>query len=860
MSPVLDFFKRLFGKETPTAPGSLVEELWTADFGDPAKTRFALEATEAYEASLCRHSGGAGALRLDLKKANLFAWTEAPQRRGDFVIEGDFAFPPAGRAGEAAGHAAAGFLFRFADAGNFYAALVSNKGYFRLDALFNGSPRPLVAWTELPAALEGRRLGEFSLAVIARGDRITLLVDGEWVAEVADGELDAGALAFAAQNYGEAEAASCELRSCFVESRPLEVEAWHIRHNSFELPAAAARFRLAGTYAAMGEWLKAAIELKKIEDRRPLGADELFLKAEVALRLELFDEAEAALEACLALEPGRREAAAEKANLLYLRGRFPELRDYAAGLLAATPGDTRLLGLSGHARFNLGDYAGAAADYGAAAAAEPNQPLFRMNEARSLEQAGRKAEAAEAYLAAARGFYEAEADDDLSLALARLLELRPRAPETRAIKAKALFRAGRKDEARKLIDRILEKPCDDSSLHYLSGILHAERGERDKALARYERALELEPACALYAFRRAECLYLLERPEASAAIAAALELAPGDGWIRNLAAMAILKEGAGGEGDDGAGAGLAPERAARARELLGGALASLRGEAEPAINLAELESLEGRPEAALAALEPFGDNARARNQGGNVLAREARLAPPGSPEREALLGRAVREYEAATALDAGRAEYQANLAAAYFELERFADAEDRIRKALDLEPEARTYLLAGNLASIYGDRPRAEAAYRLGLELAPADPALLFSLGRSYLFAGKAAKAEALRDKLAAVDPGRAARLAAEILEATTLPLACAACGRGWRVPRTLPAQSASSVRAMPPDDSPAGACPSCGKVFCIACRKDALVENRFTCPDCGDPLKLSDDRLRWLVREHLRRAKTGES
>ena len=227
---------------------------------------------------------------------------------------------------------------------------------------------------------------------------------------------------------------------------------------------------------------------------------------------------------------------------------------------------------------------------------------------------------------------------------------------------------------------------------------------------------------------------------------------------------------------------------------------------------------------------------------------------------EDLLERAAKEYEAATALDPGKAEYQTNLAAAYLELERFGDAEERLRRALDLGPEPRAYLLAGNLGAVYGDRIRAEAAYRLGLELAPGDSALLFALGRSYLSGGKSAKAEECRARLADVDPGRAARLGEEILEATTVRTACASCGRVWRSPRVLPAQSAASIRAMPPDDSPAGACPTCGRVFCIACRKGHLAENRFTCPSCGEALKLSDDRLRYLVREHLRRAKAGEA
>ncbi|HOX48154.1 MAG TPA: tetratricopeptide repeat protein [Spirochaetales bacterium] len=925
MSPVLDFFKRLFSKETPPEPGSIAKELWIADFSSPEKGRFPAEKAESHAASY-----EDGALVLDLRRERLYAWTEATlYRYDDFVLEGEFEFAPeaasaavgaldatgaaggpastgpgsagaagasGGGAGETeAGSAAAGFLFRYADEGNFYSALVSDRGYFRLDAVFNGKPRPLIAWTRAKEGEKDGRIADFSLRIIARGERLCLEVDGLWVGEAVDDELRSGFVAFAGQNYGASASARLALRSAFVESRPVEVETWYYRHSYFEAVDPGARFRLAETFFSMGEWLKAAVQLRKIERKRPLSPPELFLKAEAALRLELLDEAEQSIEACLASAPAMREAVEEKANLLYLRGRYPELRDYAAGILADAPDNGRLRGLLGHARFNLGDYRGAAEDYGRAAALEPGQPLFRMNEARALDQAGDKAAAAEAYAAAARGFYEAEADDDLALALGRLSALRPRAAETRELKAKALFRAGRKEEARKLIEALLDKGSSDSALHYLAGILASERGDREKALERYSRALELEPAYPLYAFRRAEALFLLGRPEAEEAIARALELAPEEGWTRNLAALAILKSA-----DEGAES-LSPELAAKARALLAGARAALPEAPEPAINLAWLESLEGRLDEALSVLAHFPASAAARNEAGNALARAARAAgaaataeaagrsgaqaaapaaataagPDGgaaeaagrsgaqgaaeaSSAREDLLERAAKEYEAATALDPGKAEYQTNLAAAYLELERFGDAEERLRRALDLGPEPRAYLLAGNLGAVYGDRIRAEAAYRLGLELAPGDSALLFALGRSYLSGGKSAKAEECRARLADVDAGRAARLGEEILEATTVRTACASCGRVWRSPRVLPAQSAASIRAMPPDDSPAGACPTCGRVFCIACRKGHLAENRFTCPSCGEALKLSDDRLRYLVREHLRRARAG--
>jgi tetratricopeptide (TPR) repeat protein/predicted RNA-binding Zn-ribbon protein involved in translation (DUF1610 family) len=847
MSLVLDFIKRLFSKGGAQASLPLPEELWIADLSSAEAGGFLVHEEEGYGAAYRN-----GVLELGLKRPGIFAWTEAPGGEyADFVMEGELGFDAASP------YSSCGFLFRAGNDANFYALLVSNHGFLRMDAVFNGNPRPVLAWTECPGPL-GQ---SFSLRVIARGSHFIICIDDVWAAEAVDDSFRSGFVAFAGQNYGEGQEALFRLSSLFVETRAFEVEAWHFRRSFVEEVPAAARLRLASTYFAMGEWLKAAVQLHKLEKNGPLealgrasvgdaaspplpppaggglAADALLLKAEVSLRLELFEEAEAAIDACLTLAPERREAALEKANLLYLRGRYLELRSFVLDLIGRVGGDARLWTLSGHARFNLGDYIGAAEDYGRAAAAEPGEALLKMNEARAREQAGDRKGAALAYLAAARGFFEAEADEDLGLALARLEELDPRNPELPATRAKVLFRQGRKAEAGAAIDRLLKTGSEDSALHYLSGLLEAEKGRRELALTRFRRAVELEPDYPLYAFRLAETCFLLGRPETEATLARALELAPDDGWTCNLAAQAILKTAGAGPGRR-----LGEAEAARARLFLDKAVAALPEAIEPRLNLAELESLLGREEEALAVLAAHKADARALNQAGNVLARAGRIEEAG------------RKYEAAVALEPRNAEYLSNLAAALLELERWTDAEEAVRKALDIETSARTCLLAGNLALVYGDWVRAETAYRLGLEAAPGDAGLLFALGRTYLGARKLKKAEDCLSELAAADPARAERLEAEILEATTEKLGCASCDRTWRVPRNLPAQSGASIRAMPPDDSPAGNCPRCGRVFCIACRKAALVDSRFTCPDCGETLKLSDNRLRWLVIEALKR------
>jgi len=861
MSLLSGIIGKLFPRQNAMEQGSVVEEVWIAALSGEKNGRFLSRDEESYAAA---YSGGA--LELVLRKPGLFAWTEAPvYQYGDFGVEAEMVF------GEDAPYSSCGILFRLADEMNFYALLVSNRGYIRLDAIFNGKPRTLVAWTECASVTSP----SFRLRLIARGPHLIAFVNEEWVLEAMDETFRTGYLAFAGQFYDDGQpggqspdlpapspsvavAGTAEARfrlaSLLVESRLPELEAWYYRFTYVEAAGADARCRLAASYFSMGEWLAAAVQLRKAEKLRPLDPEELFLKAEVSLRLELYDEAEGAIDACLAsgaTGATKDRAVEEKANILYLRGHYPELRAYTRDRLAKDPSNARLWTLAGHACFNLGDYIGAAEEYGRAAALEPGQPLCRMNEARAREQAGDRKGACKAYLAAANGFFEAEDDDDLALAMARVEELEPRQPGLAAMKAKLLYRNGNKKEAKAAIDRLITEGTEDSALHYLAGLLEIEAGRRMKALACFEKAVSLEPTYPLYTFRLAESLFLLGRPEAKAAIARALELGPEDGWTCNLGAMAILAgatvtmDTATGTvpEENGSTPSLSPEEAAEARRLLEKACKALPGAAEPVINLAELESLSGDHEAALASLSALPENAAARNQAGNILVRQGKI------------DEAVREYRRAVRIDPSMTEYLLNLAAAYLEIESFSDAEDCVRKALERDPSPRAYLLAGNIALVYGDWVRAETAFRVGLEAAPDDSVLLLALARTYLGARKLKKAEECATRLAKVDQARASAFNQEYLETTTESLSCSSCGRTWRIPRNLPAQSGESIRGMPPDDSPAGVCPRCGKVYCIACRKADLQDNRFTCPDCGEPLKLSDNRLRWLVRESMRRA-----
>ena len=142
---MLEFLKRLFRKEEAPPAGSIAQELWVADLSQARRGRFLEASAEGYRSRYAED-----ALILELSRPDLFAWTEAQlYRYSDFVVEGELEFRPRGEL-SAKPYSACGFLFRYQDESNFYSVLVSDKGFFRLDVIFNGNPRPLVAWTELP--------------------------------------------------------------------------------------------------------------------------------------------------------------------------------------------------------------------------------------------------------------------------------------------------------------------------------------------------------------------------------------------------------------------------------------------------------------------------------------------------------------------------------------------------------------------------------------------------------------------------------------------------------------------------------------------------------------------------------------
>jgi tetratricopeptide (TPR) repeat protein len=772
-----------------------------------------------------------GAYVLTLAKSSYFAWESLAdeQRFGDFALEAEVELD------ESNGHSAAGVLFRHVSDESFYSFLVSSRGNYRVDLLFNNHPMHLVEWTGLPEP-GGDRSGATSRAirVVGHGSRFTFAVDDEWVGEIEDEVLPAGSFGFAAQNFAGAGRGVFRLRRFAVEARPLEVEKEHLRWSYYLPVSPAARLRLAETLFASGSHRAAAVQLRKaLKDRRGSSRERLLL-ASCYGRLAMYDDALAEIDRLLAEEPSHADARMERANLLYLSGRLAESRDWlraglADGTIASAPAGWNLLG---NAEYGLGNWGKAVDAYLRAVERAPEMPLYLGNAARGLERAGRAEEAAAMYLRAARLLFAEESFDELSMIVPRVRALAPGNTESLALEAKMLYREGKTEEALAILQPLADSDIPDSAVHYLIGIILGGKGRREDALPRLARAAAMEPSFPLYQFRLAEALHLLGR-EPWPPLERALALAPDDPWANNLAGQLRMEAG-----DPSAAEGYLR----RARD-------AAPAEESICMNLSEALSLSGRHEEALRELARFseasGDSARLANQRGNLHARQGENA------------RAVQEYETAIRMDPENPAYKENCAAACIEVDMVHRAEELLASVEPEHPSAAVYNLLGNVAVLKGERARAEAAFAAGLSLEPGNVELRVNLAMLHRERGDHEQARDMLLAVLAANPGhaRAERLLARLRHEREQRLACATCGREWWAPKDLLPQPSIRVRGEPPAEAPAGRCPSCGRVYCVGCASSHLRKMRFYCPGCGDFLKLSDDPVKWLLARHIENA-----
>jgi tetratricopeptide (TPR) repeat protein len=516
------------------------------------------------------------------------------------------------------------------------------------------------------------------------------------------------------------------------------------------------------------------------------------------------------------------------------------------------PGDPVLWTLLGHACWHDRETERAAGAYDRAFELDRENGIPAKNAANLYEILGRKEEALDRLIRAGRAFLGADNYDDLGLLIPRLLSLGAESREARGLAGKWAF--GVEDWAMAAAELAKAETLggasgagDDAAVVFLLGLLLIRQGKRREAVSLLEKAVRREPEYALYHFRLAENLFLLDEdpgdPRMREELEQALSLSAADleagegpdrvnaGWIRNFAAQVGLHRG----DLEGAAAHLG-----RAAKILGdlpavrvnrGVLCYLQGSLSGALEILQAEKAED-PEGILA------------NCGGNLLVRSGRYGEADDWYRKALL------------IQPRNAEYLCNRASCLVELGRYGEADEILARTHGMAPSPMVLELICFVASKKGELARAEAAGRAALEMDPRHVPSLLSLGWVLLTLGKNEEARELLTGLDGLTlAGESARRREEyrtrIEEVFYRKIPCARCGREWKVLKDPPPSPPIRLYAMPPEELPAGSCPGCGRAFCIRCAREHLDETgRFICPECGKPLKLINGGLKKLIAD----------
>ena len=895
----------VYSKDHQIDTDDIVQEQWQADFSRPDNpgkaphVRFSITSENSYRAYLFNST-----LRLGVKKTGCIAWTENPVfRYQDMDIKGRFTLDPRG------GYAACGFIFRMIDDRTYYMALVSSRGYFRLDLVRNGVPLVLAGWTEAPRMVnsEGSPI-EAELRIITYGSKILLVINGCWAGSWDDPSIPGGRLAFAAASYEsntvtgvqavttlqEEFTALAELVEFSLDSHIGNVEKSYEEQEKCASPDS--RIRLAETFTALGRAGSALAQLRKAWERREDLAEklataedgvilaaiqseesvrtvkELLLGAKLTLALELWKEAEEYIEAALEAKGSQQEALSLKAALLYSCSRYDDLIHFAEELSGSgnPAADTAIVfknidnqfadpqaffNLLGHCYFNKEDYVKAAEMYDHAFELDKTNGFSAKNAAAAYELLDKrknptlKEKVLDRYLKAGRAFLAENLYQELGLLVPKFRLLGEDNWEGRALAGKWAFGIENWITARQELDT-------------------AEQLRKNKKGAAHDPAVYFLQALLLVREgKRREATPLFEKavkyapdyPLFRFRLAENRFLLNNDHDDPQLASDLEIALKVNDDDDSfgwihnfAAHVELSKGRMENARVHMDKAAAILGEVPAVRVNRAVFLYFQGNKEEALALLEskPEDDpEGLMANCAGNLLVRSR------------LFEEADHSYRRALVASPFNIQYRYNRGSCLIELGRYGEADDVLTGGTHsnrFSPETSPDMLEliAFIAVKKGEHKRAEAALRAALKINPDHIGSLLQLGWNRAFSSQWEEVEEILDKLDEFELREETKKGYDDLEkwmtdALYKTVFCASCNREWQVERDPKTAASLRVYAMPPDDMPAGTCPACGKTFCVGCRKDTLDDSgRFICPGCGKPLKLTDNGLKAMLND----------
>ena len=499
----------------------------TFDFSKIKRPPFDIKSESSYIANLSNSS-----FELKLKKQNIIAWVDMPgQEFQDHIIEAKI------RLDSMEGYAAAGIIFHIMDETSYYLALVSSKGYCRIDEVKDSAPYPLIAWTEI-SNFDGTNI---DLKIITHEAKQVFLVNGKWLGE-ADGDAAGyGSLGFALASYPQNDDTESEgaftcaayLDCLSIDTRSKSIEEQYKKSTDESIINAEERLRLTETYAVMGKSEKALEQLVKAWKRRDAAISsvattysvvrtrkELLLAARLSFSLGKYSEAERYINSLLDQSSeltGYADsvegilAHTEKLKILNELGRFEELKEFALTHNEKINKDIDFYTLTARCYWELKEYLASAEAWNFAFGINSENGVYAANAANAYEAAGKKREALKSFIAAGKIFLNQGNNAELEAMMPRLLKLGVKSWDAHILAGKWAFSIedyDRSEEEFNIADKIKSTKKSsvkaDPAAFYLWALVLNLKNKDKAAITLLEKAVELAPNYGLFRFKLEE--------------------------------------------------------------------------------------------------------------------------------------------------------------------------------------------------------------------------------------------------------------------------------------------------------------------------------------------------------------------
>jgi tetratricopeptide (TPR) repeat protein len=493
-------------------------DLLILDFTKPENSPFIIKPDSWYNAYLSGNS-----LFLGLKKHNFIAWVDTPQEFQNHVIDAKIHLDSLG------GYAATGILFHCQEDDTYCMALVSSKGYFRLDRVKEGVSKSLIGWTEV-SGFDGNII---ELKLIIYGSYIICVVNGKWLGEAVSDAITQGHTGFVLASYeaGNKDNSeyTCEavLESFLVDARVDSIEINYNKWNNDSNINADCRLRLAETFAAMGDWSRAYEQIKRAWKRRAevfgtvTGSfeeirtrKELLLAARMAFRIGQYGESDELLDAILEMGSGfpeNREAVNEKIKTLYELGMYEQLKLFALKYNKLIIKNVDYYSMLAACYWKLNEYKKSAVLWEKAFRLDGKNGVYAVNAASALELNGDKEDALKRYIIAGNIFIKEDNQGELGAMIPKLELLGVNSVDAHALIGKWAYSVddyrrcdAEFSAAEKLRRKIKPRPKADPALCYLWGMVYNLQGKTKEAVRMLEEAVHLAPEYKLFSQKLAE--------------------------------------------------------------------------------------------------------------------------------------------------------------------------------------------------------------------------------------------------------------------------------------------------------------------------------------------------------------------